>query len=189
MRTQAIMVLAASLGMAVGAYGQQGSELPFSAYVDQQGSIRLPKEIRSHWVHLGSWAVMDKNASGYGFHDVYTQPEAVAVYQESGQFPDGTVLVKEIREIVEGELTTGQARWAAAPKVWFVMIKDKKGRFPNHPNWGEGWGWALFEAKDPATNVSQNWQQDCRSCHVPAQESDWVYIEGYPTLKPLHSQK
>lgn len=29
------------------------------------------------------------------------------------------------------------------------MVKDKKNRFKGNSNWAEGWGWALYEAKDP----------------------------------------
>ena len=24
---------------------------------------------------------------------------------------------------------------------------------------------------------------DCKGCHVPAQSTDWIYVEGYPVLK------
>jgi cytochrome c len=124
-----------------------------------------------------------KKAPGQGFHDVFTQPESVEAYKKTGKFPDGTVLVKEIRKINAGKMTTGQAYWAGDIASWFVMIKDAQGRFKNNPNWGEGWGWALFEAKDPNKNVSANFQKDCIPCHVPAKNTGWVYIQGYPTLK------
>lgn len=50
-------------------------------------------------VHLGSWIVRDEKAPGYGFHDVYTDAKSVAAYRKTGSFPDGTVLVKEIRSV------------------------------------------------------------------------------------------
>lgn len=66
------------------------------------------------------------------------------------------------------------------------MVRMRKAVFPNNPNWGGGWGWALFKADAPLVNISKDWTKDCRDCHVPAQETDWVFIEGYPTLgKPL----
>ena len=68
-------------------------------------------------------------------------------------------------------------------KIWFVMIKDSKGRFPGNDLWGDGWGWALFEAKEPARNVATDYKTDCKLCHVPAKKDDWVYIRGYPVLK------
>ena len=154
----------------------------FSPIVDEKGDISLPKGYRSQWIHLGSWAVQEK-AMGLGFHDVYTQPWSVEAYKKTGTFPDGAVLVKEVRHGNAAAMTTGHVSWAGKISIWFVIIKDTKGRFPNHPNWGDGWGWALFEAKDPSTNVSKNFRTDCIPCHIPAQQTDWVYIQGYPTLK------
>ena len=80
-------------------------------------------------------------------------------------------------------MATGQAYWAGDIASWFMMVKDEKGRFKDNPNWGEGWGWALFNAEDPNKNVSTNFQKDCIPCHIPAKNTGWVYIQGYPTLK------
>ncbi len=155
----------------------------FSPYVDDQGRISLPEDYRARWAYLGAWAVPMEKAPGRGFHDVFTQPESVESYKKAGQFPDGAVLIKEIRKINAEEMTTGKAYWAGDIVSWFVMIKDQKGRFKNNPNWGDGWGWALFQAKDPQKNVSTDFRKDCIGCHVPAKKTDWVYIQGYPTLK------
>lgn len=154
----------------------------FREYVDAEGNISLPVDIRSNWVHLGSWVVNEEGAPGAGFHDVYTQPEAAQAYRDTGEFADGTVLVKEIRTIESGAKTTGPALWAGEPQVWFVMVRDNQGRFDG-PHWGEGWGWGLYKADNPFLNVSESFEATCKGCHVPAQQTDWVFIEGYPTLK------
>ncbi len=167
----------------VWAWGKDAPVAVFSDYVDETGVISLPENYRSDWVHLGSWAVKDPKAPGHGFHDVYTQSNSLAAYKKNGQFPDGAVLVKEIRKIESGKLTTGQASWAGDVSVWFVMIKDQHNRFEDNPNWGEGWGWALFKSEDPKKNASSNYAADCLGCHVPAEGNDWVFVEGYPTLK------
>jgi hypothetical protein len=60
------------------------------------------------------------------------------------KFADGTVLVKEVFGTDHAQMTTGDAHWAKDTKVWFVLIKDSKGRYPNNPLWGDGWGWALL---------------------------------------------
>ena len=39
-------------------------------------------------------------------------------------------LVKEVTRVGSEKLTTGQSHWATDVKIWFVMIKDAKGRFP-----------------------------------------------------------
>ncbi len=161
------------------------SQNTYRQLVDQAGNIRLPESYRQDWTHLGSWLVAEPKAPGHGFHDVYAQPEAVKAYRQSGKFPDGSVLVKEVRQVKSGPQTTGEAQWAGAPVIWFVMVKDSSGRFKGNPHWAQGWGWALYEAKDPknpARNVSKGFTETCMGCHTPAQKTDWVFVDGYPTL-------
>jgi hypothetical protein len=154
----------------------------FSPYVDEQGNISLPNDFRKELAHLGSWFVPEGDASG--FHDVYTEKETIEAYRATGKFPDGAVLVKELRASEAGSYSTGAGVSFATSgiKQWFVMIKDTTGRFPDNANWGEGWGWGLYKTDDPSKNVSTNYAADCLGCHVPAKANDWIYTEAYPTL-------
>lgn len=162
----------------------QAAAKGFSPYVDKQGGISLPKDYKTKWTHLGGWAVAKKKGQAvHEIHDVYTQPHVVEAYNRTGGFPDGAVLVKEVREAKAEKLTTGHAAWSTDIKIWFVMIKDRKDRFPDHDHWGDGWGWALYEAKDPQKNISTDYNTSCIGCHIPAEDDDWVYVRGYPQLK------
>ncbi|OMH36163.1 cytochrome P460 family protein [Motiliproteus sp. MSK22-1] len=154
----------------------------FSPYVDKDGNISLPDDFRTNMVHLGSWFVPTGGASG--FHDVYTERRSVESFRKTGAFPDGATLVKELRASHSGDFTTGKGVSYATSSVkqWFIMIKDKKGRFSDNNSWGDGWGWALIKPGAENSNVSANYQQDCLGCHTPAKSQDWVYLEGYPTL-------
>lgn len=103
----------------------------FSPYVDAEGTISRPPDFRDEWIHIGSWFVReDDQASGPGVHDVYAEPSAVEGFRKTGQWPDGTTLVKEISGIREGQKTTGFAQWAGEAGVWFVMVRDRQNRFP-----------------------------------------------------------
>ncbi len=161
----------------------------FSTYVDSKGGITLPRNYRDKWEYLGAWVVPElpdgKKSDGYGFHDVFAQPGTTEAFKINDKiFPDGTVLIKEIRSIQSSPMTTGpKVLYADKEILWFVMIKDSKGRFPDNPNWGDGWGWALFLVEDPDKNVSTDYKKDCLGCHIPAKNTDWVYLQGYPTLK------
>ncbi|MBX9606645.1 MAG: cytochrome P460 family protein [Gammaproteobacteria bacterium] len=184
MRTRVQLVIAcAMLAYGGGVVAEDLGIATFRDYVDAQGRISLPQDFRLHWSHLGSWVVADTAAPGHGFHDVYTQAPAVEAYRQTGKFPDGTVLVKEIRKIDTAAMTTGQAQWAAQPAVWFVMVKNDKGRFSHNTHWDKGWGWALFEAKAPALDIAKSFAETCQGCHTPAQHTDWVFVQGYPTLR------
>ena len=144
---------------------------------------RFP-DYRDTFEYLGSYAVATKPDKPLDeMHVVYARPEDVRAYRRDGKFPDGATLVKEVTRVGSEMLTTGQSHWATDVKLWFVMIKDAKGRFPGNDLWGDGWGWALFLAKEPARNVATDYSTDCRTCHVPAKKDDWVYVRGYPALK------
>ena len=166
---------------------QNNTKIPaagFSPYVDREGRISLPKDYKQQWSHLGSWAVArTKGETVDEMHNVYTQPETIAAFNMTGDFPDGAVLVKEVRQTKADRLTTGHSSWPTDMKIWFVMIKDRKERFADNDHWGDGWGWALFEAKDPTKNVSAGYDTSCLACHAPVEDSDWVYSYGYPDLK------
>lgn len=163
-------------------YAMELESSTFKTWVDKAGVIHLPENYRQTWSHLGSWIITDKKAPGHGMHDVYIQPEALAHYQSTGKFPDGSVLIKEVRRIKRGIKTTGEALWAGDIKIWFVMVKDNQNRFEDNPHWANGWGWALFEKAAPSKNVSKGFAESCLGCHLPAQSTDWVFVEGYPSL-------
>ena len=155
----------------------------FSRFVDGEGRISRPTSFRTDFIHLGSWAVLDEKSPARGLHDVYTERASAEHYRKTGQFPDGATLVKEIRGFETGALTTGDpVVWGGGAAVWFVMVKDAKGRFPNNPLWADGWGWALFNADAPAKNAATSYAKDCQSCHIPAAATDRVFVQGYPTL-------
>ncbi len=149
--------------------------------VSETGDIAFPKGFLK-WQTLGAWSTADEEGKANGMHQVYVSPGAADTYLETGAFPDGTVLVKEVRGAATAQLSTGAASYATNKSVWFVMVKDTKQRFPDNALWGDGWGWALFDAKDPEKQVATDYQNDCLGCHVPAKNTDWVYVEAYPVL-------
>ena len=148
-------------------------------YVDKDGTIHLPEDYRLKWIHLGSWYVEGQNGGAGELHDVYAEPETVAAFRDTGKWPAGATLVKEIRASQKGKMTTGNVHWDGQVKQWFVMVK---GTFPGNPNWGLGWGWGLYSIDDPKKNISTDYTTDCMVCHRPAQQTDWVFTHGYPTL-------
>jgi len=172
--------------------GAGGKEASFSPHVGSKGEISLPADFAAKWTHLGTWVVTStaaagpetsKMSPGTGLHQAYTQPESLRAYEKTGKWPDGTVIVQEVRAMQWDDLPTGHVIYAGDASEWFVMVRDGQGRFKENPNWGDGWGWALFRAADPGKNVSTNYVQDCRGCHEVARETDWVFSQGYPALR------
>ena len=165
---------------------QLGSQTKFNPggfdLVDGTGNIRRPQDYRDHYPTLGTFVVLDPTA-GDQMHTTYASPGTAEYYRKTGKYADGTVLVKEVFGTDHARMTTGDAHWASGTKVWFVMIKDEKGRYRGNPLWGDGWGWALFKSDAPDKQVATDYKKDCLGCHIPAKATDWVYIQGYPVLK------
>lgn len=164
-------------------FAKEPAQEKYSPYVDATGNIALPADFETSFVHLGSIAVADK-ADGpvTELHGTYTRKEDLEAFKKNGKFPDGAILVKDVRAVTSEKLTTGAASYGAKIKVWFVMIKDEKGRFPDNEIWGDGWGWGLFEDGDRKKQTATNYKTDCRSCHVPVKNEDWIYTKCYPAL-------
>jgi hypothetical protein len=177
-----VLVLAVVIALSYHAVTSQGAT-SYSGFdlVDKTGNIRKPADYRDLYQALGTFAVTGLNGDTE-MHYTYASPGTAEYYRKTGKFPDGAVLVKEVFAADHAQLTTGDAHWASAIKVWFVMIKDEKGRYPGNPLWGNGWGWALFKADAPDKQVAINYKKDCLGCHVPAQATDWIYVQGYPVL-------
>jgi len=154
-----------------------------SMIVDSKGNLRVPADYRTTYEALGTWAVAKAEGQGSKqLHVVYASPGTVAAYRKDGRFPDGTVLVKEVFNANTKPMTTGTVSSAGTLAGWFVMVKDKVGRFQGNKLWGDGWGWSWFDAKDPQKTTSTDYKTDCQTCHEPARQSDWIYTSGYPVL-------
>ena len=154
------------------------------AAVDAGGNLHVPRDYQITYQQLGGWAVAaDEGRGAKQLHVVLASPGSIEAYRKDGRFPDGTVLVKEVFEAATKEMTTGTVSHAEKLKGWFVMVKDSAGRYRGNALWGDGWGWSWFDAANPTKTTSTDYRLNCKSCHVPAQATDWVYVDGYPALK------
>jgi len=184
----AISIAAIAAGLALAAYGRVDSNASAKAtpsVVDSKGNLSVPHGYRATYQYLGSWAVAaDQGPGAKELHVVYASPGAVAAYRSHGSFSDGAVLVKEVYAAATGQMTTGTVSHADTLKGWFVMMKDSRGRHRDNKLWGDGWGWSWFDAANPSKTTSTDYKTNCLACHVPAKSSDWIYISGYPSLKP-----
>lgn len=154
------------------------------AAVDAEGNLHVPRDYETTYQSLGSWAIAaDEGRGAKELHVVRASPGSIEGYRKDGRFADGTVLVKEVFETATKEMTTGTVSHSNKLKGWFVMVKDSSGRYPGNALWGDGWGWSWFDAANPTKTTSTNYRLNCKSCHVPAQATDWIYVDGYPALK------
>jgi hypothetical protein len=151
--------------------------------VDKDGNMRMPDNYRARFQFLGAWAIAAESGQGSKeMHIVYASPGTADQYRATGQFPNGAVLVKEVYETSTQDMATGTVSRESTLKGWFLMVKDSKHSFPKNKLWGDGWGWSWFDAADPTKTTSTDYVTDCKSCHIPARSTDWIYIQGYPPL-------
>lgn len=193
MKATSIAVIGAAGLLATGlvaAYEQTGTvawadDQKLEAAADANGNLHVPADYREIYQSLGSWMVAaDEGEGAKELHVVYASPGTIDAYRNNSRFPDGTVLVKEVYKTADELMTTGRVSRAQALKGWFVMVKDSKNSYPGNKLWGDGWGWSWFDVADPSKTSSTDYKVDCQSCHEPAQATDWIYVEGYPPLKP-----
>lgn len=156
----------------------------YERYVGPDGSISVPQDYRTRFMFLGTFSVAGGDQAGgqAQFHQVYIDPDAAEHYRRSGEFPDGAILVKELQQTRALPMTTGHVSSWTGDAGWFVMIKDTQGRFAGSGLWGDGWGWALFDAADPAKPTTTDYRADCLGCHTPVKKTDWVHVWAYPLL-------
>jgi hypothetical protein len=170
-------VLAIGLGAAAAAKGHD-------PVADAKGNLHVPADYAHAYEYLGTWGVAaDKTPGSKEMHVVFASPGAIAAFKKTGHFPQGTVLVKEVRDTETGSMTTGTVSHPAKLKGWFVAVRDTQNSHPGNKLWGDGWGWSWFDADKPLQTTSTDYHKDCLGCHQPAKTTDWMYTPGYTRLQ------
>src|SRR6201986_1240501 len=71
--------------------------------VDAAGNMHIPKDYRATYEFLGNWSVAGDNGAKE-IHVVYASPGTAAAYRETGKFPEGSILVKEVYGTATSEM-------------------------------------------------------------------------------------
>lgn len=162
-----------------------------TAVFDSDGKLQLPTGYRA-WVFVG--APLTPNARNKGkaafpeYHHVYIEKENVDAFLQTGSFPEGTVIVKELTLVLDPEFPDG-SRKEPSGRGYFngeingidVTVKDSK-RFAGTNGWGfftfghHPLPYAKTAAESPATQ--------CAACHrTYVANTDMTWIQFYPLLR------
>ena len=144
--------------------------------------LAVPLGYRDRYAFLGAWSVAGDGGTS-ALHVVYASPRAAEAFRASGHFQDDAIIVKEVFEATTVSMTTGAVSRAGKLKGWFVMVRDGHNEHSSSRLWGDGWGWAWFDAANPTRTTSVDYKSDCQGCHLPAKSADWIYLDGYPALR------
>ncbi len=164
----------------------QGSAAVFTS----DGKLQIPKGFR-RWVFVG--APLTPNGLNGGkanfpeFHNVYIEAQNLEAYMKTGQFPEGTVIVKELTRLLNPTFPDG-SRSEPSGRGFFngafngidLTVKDSK-RFART----NGWGFFTFghhplpyektAAEAPAAVCA-----DCHRANVA--KTDMTWVQFYPLL-------
>ena len=147
------------------------------------GKLKRPVGYRN-WVYVGEVVtpndMNDGEATFPEFHSVYMDPESFAHYEKTGQFRDGTCLIKELSSVGAKEATSGNGYFMGDFIGLELSIKDSK-RYKDEPG---NWAYFSFGHKYPLKDeVAKNAVAACNQCHQDNAKKDWVFSQYYPALR------
>ncbi len=150
---------------------------------DNQGQLIRADGWRQ-WVFIGAPltpnSLNDGKAPFPEFHNVYIEPRAFAHYVKTGEFPNGTMIAKELLSIGDTVAVSGNGFFQGEFQGLEFTVKDTE-RFPNEPG---GWTYYSFGHALPYANVAKAFPtESCAACHEAAAEEDMVFTQYYPILR------
>jgi len=177
----------------------QQSSVVFNA----DGTVQVPTGFRK-WVFVGAPLTPEGlndgkfncNAAGMNctksnfpeYHHVYIEQKNVDAYLKTGDFPEGTVIVKELTRVLNPTFPDS-SRKEPSGRGYFngeyngidMSIKDSK-RFAK----SNGWGFFTF-GHHPMPYEKTSAERpvaECAGCHIAnVADTDMTYIKFYPLLR------
>jgi hypothetical protein len=167
------------LATASAAQPQQNEPAEFT----DAGKLKRPYGYRQ-WVFVGTPVTPNDLNGGEAtfpeFHNVYIDPESFAHFQKTGQFRDGTVLIKELTSVGSKKAASGNGYFEGDFSGLEAAIKNSK-RFKDEPG---NWGYFSFGHKYPLKKEAPaNATASCNACHQDNAKMDWVFTQYYPVLR------
>jgi hypothetical protein len=147
------------------------------------GKLKRPVGYRK-WMYIGTpLTPNDLNGGEAGFPEfdaVYIDPESFAHYEKTGEFRDGTVMIKELITVGSKEAPSGKGYFRGDFRGLEASIKDSK-RFKDEPG---SWAYFSFGHKYPLKAEAAKFPAaSCNACHEPGAAKDYVFSQYYPVLR------
>jgi hypothetical protein len=171
------LALASGLGFTSSAHAE-----PFSF---KNGELQRPVGYRE-WVYVGTPVtpndMNDGKAAFPEHHNVYIDPDSWAHWKKTGEFQEGTILMKELVSVGSKSAVSGNGYFQGEFIGLEAVIKSKK-RFPDEPG-----NWAYFSFSTPdhqslTRTASAFPTESCNACHAAAAGDDFVFTQYYPVLR------
>jgi hypothetical protein len=156
------------------------------AQFTKAGEFVRPVNYRE-WIFLSSGLGMTygPNAPAPGaplrFDNVYANPTSYREFVRSGKWPDGTVLILEIRESESKGSINQHGRYQTTVSAIEAHVKDSRRISTNN-------GWAFYnldprESRPAVKPIAQG--NRCEQCHSTNGAVDSTFVQFYPDLIPV----
>jgi len=151
----------------------------------KDGKLQRPTGYRE-WVYVGTPLTPNDMNNGKAtfpeFHSVYIDPESWAHWKKTGEFREGTILIKEMAAVGSKAAVSGQGYFMGEFAGLEASVKSKK-YFPDQPG-----NWAIFSFSTPdhktvKTETPPQPVAACNACHAAAAADDFVFTQYYPVLR------
>ena len=152
----------------------------------REGKLIAPKNYRE-WVFLSSGLGMtysqpkgtDDNPM---FSNVFVAPEAYHSFQQTGKWPDRTILIMDMyTSSVKGSINKGGRFQLTSMGGFEAHVKDT-----SRP--GDVWKFYGFGENDAAASPRENGNR-CTQCHSKDGAVEDTFVQFYPTLLPIARAK
>ena len=154
------------------------------AFTITNGELQRPTGYRE-WIYVGTPVTPNELNGGKAafpeHHNVYIDPNSWSHWKETGNFRDGTILMKELVSVGSKGGVSGKGYFQGEFIGLEATIKSKA-HFPDEPG---NWAYYSFSSKDHKT-LSETAKpfpsESCNACHAAAAADDFVFTQFYPVL-------
>lgn len=174
-------------------------DAPYVPAFTAAGDLRLPEgDVWRTWPYVGT--PLTPNALNGGeapfpeFHSVYIDPVSWEHWRRTGEFREGTVLVKELTAVLDVDAHPDGSTDQVSGRGYFMgdfsgfeIAYKSAVRFPDDPG-----NWAYFSfghhAPPYASSTAKMPAESCNACHQASAAEDYVFTQFYPVLRAAKAQ-
>lgn len=160
------------------------------AFEMKDGELKRPEGYRE-WVYVGTPVTPNDMNNGKAafpeFHNVYIDPKSWDHWKETGEFRDGTILIKELVSVGSKAAVSGNGYFQGDFIGLEATIKSAE-HFPDEPG-----HWAYFSFSQPDHQSLKDTagafpKEACNACHEASASDDFVFTQYYPVLSAGKAQ-
>lgn len=150
----------------------------------KNGELERPSGYRE-WIYVGTPVtpneLNDGKAAFPEHHNVYIDPKSWSHWKKTGEFRDGTILMKELVSVGSKAAVSGNGYFQGDFIGLEATIKSKK-HSPDEPG-----NWSYYSFSNPDLKTLKESAKpfptaSCNGCHAGAAADDWVFTQYYPVL-------